>query len=238
MKYLMCCLAAGLVFPSFIPGSTGQEKKKRSQGFAPKVIVIVPLAAAPGATTKLIIRGLNLEGAKEIRCTNNDVVTAKIISKGKAKVPDKNPDKVGDTQLIVEITLPADLPSEPLSLVVITAKEESKPHKLIVEGKVPVVAEKEPNDGFKQAMPIKIPQVVTGSIDRPTDVDVFRFEGKKGQKVEFEVVAARYGSALDAMLTLYDSAMEQLASNNAGAEGLDAILTVTLPRDGVYYLEL
>jgi hypothetical protein len=219
------------------PATPAQDKKKAEPKNLPKVVVVLPLAAIPGTTSKLTVRGLFLEDAKEVRFADRKI-TAKILSKGKAGVPDKNPDKVGDTQFVVEVTLPADLPAVPLEFTVVTASGETKPHKLIVEGNVPVIAEKEPNDGFQQAHPIKIPQVVTGIIDRPADVDVFRFEGKKGQKIVMEVVAARYGSALDSILTLYDANGQQIASNNGGADGVDAQLEVTLPRDGVYYLSL
>jgi hypothetical protein len=228
------CLLTALGLLAGAP-TAGQDKK--GDKAVPRVIVVLPLAAVPGATTKLTLRGLKLDDATDVQFAD-DRVTGKIVSKGKANVPDKNPDKVGDTQLIVEVTLPVGMPAEPLPFVVFTAKEKSKPHKLLIEGTVAVIAEKEPNDGFKQATTIQVPQVVTGSIDRATDVDVFRFEGKKGLKIIAEVVAARYGSALDALLTLYDSGGEQLASNNGGAEGVDALLEATLPRDGVYYLSL
>ncbi len=219
-----------------LPAGRSQEKKPDPKK-APKVVLAMPLAAVPGKTTKVTVRGLNLDDATEVKFAD-DKVQAKIVSKGKAGVPDKNPDKVGDTQIVVEVTLPAGLTAEPLAFSVVTPAGETKPHKLLVEGTVPVIAEKEPNDGFKQATPIQVPQVVTGAIDKAMDVDVFRLDGKKGQKLTFEVVAARYGSALDAILTLYDANGEQLASNNGGAEGIDALLRVTLPKDGVYYLGL
>jgi hypothetical protein len=242
MKRAMCILVTIILsFVVLIPvaATSAQDKKKTDPKNTPKVIVVLPLAAKPGATSKLTVRGLFLEDAKEIRFADPKI-TAKIVSKGKAGVPDKNPDKVGDTQIVVEVTLPADLPAEPVEFTVVTGTGESKPHKLIVEGSVPVVLEKEPNEGFQQAQPIKVPQVVVGFIDRSTDVDVFRFEGKKGQKIRCEVVAARYGSALDSVLTLYDADGQQVASNDDGPEGfgLDSLLEVTLPRDGVYYLSL
>jgi hypothetical protein len=234
-----CLTIVGLAMLSGLRATPAQDKKKPDPKNLPKVIVVLPLAAAPGTTSKLTVRGLFLEDAKDVRFADPKI-TAKIVSKGKAGVPDKNPEKVGDTQIVVEVTLPAGLPVVPVDFTVVTGAGETKPHKLIVEGSVPVLAEKEPNDGFQQAQPIKIPQVVIGVIDRPADVDVFRFEGKKGQKIVCEVVAARYGSALDSMLTLYDANGQQVASNDDGPDGfgLDSLLEVTLPRDGVYYLSL
>ena len=52
------------------------------------------------------------------------------------------------------------------------------------------------------------------------------------------MAAARYGSGLDAALTLYDAAGQQLASNDDRGDNLDPRLEVTLPRAGVYYLSL
>jgi len=78
-----------------------------------------------------------------------------------------------------------------------------------------------------------------GTIDRPRDVDVFRFAGKKGQKLSAEVLAHRYGSPLDAMLTLYNATFQQVAFNDDLApDTRDARLAVVLPADGEYYLAL
>src|SRR5207244_3159492 len=92
---------------------------------------------------------------------------------------------------------------------------------------------------FKSAQAIALPIVIEGTIQRQTDVDVFRFEGKKGQKVFAEVLASRHGSPLDAMLTLHDAKGQQLAFNDDFApEHRDAKIKLTLPADGVYYLSL
>src|SRR5262249_41963454 len=192
---------------------SAKRKKKVEKKVEPQVIMVIPLGASPGKTTKLTVRGMKLDGAKEVRFSDPKV-TAKILSKGKAAVPDKNADKVGDTQLVAEVTLPAELPGEPLPVVVVTPAGESKPHALLVETALPVLAEKEPNDGFRQAQPVPVPCAVDGLIERPRDVDVFRIEGKAGQQLVLEVLAARHGSALDSILTLYDATGREVASND------------------------
>jgi hypothetical protein len=68
-------------------------------------------------------------------------------------------------------------------------------------------------------------------------VDVYRIEGAVGQRITAQVLAARYGSALDGMLTLYDADGRQLAASD-DADGSDPRLEVRLPRDGVYFLSL
>jgi hypothetical protein len=219
------------------PRGLAQGKKKEPKKVEPRVAMVIPLGASPGKTTKLTVRGLLLDRASALRFTDPKV-TAKILSKGKAPVPDKNPDKVGDTQLVAEVALPADLPGEPLSFVVVTAAGETKPHPILVETSLPVLAEKEPNDGFRQAQPIPVPVAVDGVIERPRDVDVFRFEGKAGQKLLLEVLAARHGSGLDSILTVYDADGREVGCNDDSEGSVDSRLEVTLPREGIYYASL
>jgi len=77
---------------------------------------------------------------------------------------------------------------------------------------------------------------VQGRIDAAKDVDLYRFDGKAGQRVTIEVLAARYGSPLDALLTLYDVEGRILASCDDVAGSPDPRLETTLPRDGGYIL--
>src|SRR5207244_6818573 len=109
--------------------------------------------------------------------------------------------RVGDTQVEVEVTVTTEMPGAP-ALVVRTPAGETQAHPLLVETDVPVVAKKEPNGGFRQAQALALPSEVEGTIGQAQDVDVFRVEGKAGQTLSAEVLAARFGSALDPMLTL------------------------------------
>jgi hypothetical protein len=216
---------------------SSQDKKKPEKKAAPRVTVVIPLGAVPGKTSKLTVRGLRLDGASELRFGSVNAAV-KILSKGKAPVPDKNPDKVGDTQLVVEVKLPANVPDGELPFTVVTPAGETKPHALLIESKLSPLPEKEPNEGFRQAQPIQIPQIVEGAIAQPRDVDVFRFEAKAGQRVRLELLAARHGSALDSILSLYDAGGREIASSDDAEGSLDSILEVRLPRDGTYYLGL
>ncbi len=195
---------------------------------APEVRAAVPLGVPAGATTRVTLRGLRLDGVTAVRCHEP---TARARPLGPAQ-PIGN---AGETQLDVEVTVPADAPPEWLTLSLIGPAGESKPHRLLVDDE-PVTAEKEPNDGFRQAQPITLPATVAGAIQTPRDVDVFRFAGRRGQRVVAEVLAARLGSPLDASLTLYDAAGRILASADDSRGSADPVLEFTLPRDGVYFL--
>ena len=56
-------------------------------------------------------------------------------------------------------------------------------------GRVPIasIAEREPNDLLAQAMPISIPAIIEGVIERPGDIDGFKFKVDPGQKLAFEI---------------------------------------------------
>jgi hypothetical protein len=217
--------------------SSGQKDKGKDKKTEPKVIMTLPLGAQPGKTVKFTVRGLELDKATAIKVAS-DKVTAKILSKGKADVPDKNPEQAGDTQVMVELVLPNDLAGPDLSIEIETSAGKTKPHKILIEAKLPVIQQKEPNDGFAMAQKVTIPVVIDGLIDRAGDVDVYAIEGKAGQKLVCEVFAQRQGSVLDSMLTLYDDKGEQIGFHDDLPDSTDSRLEVTLPKNGTYYLSL
>jgi hypothetical protein len=217
---------------------SGQEKKPADKKDHPQVMVAIPLGVPAEKTTKLTLRGQRLDTATEVRI-RTPKATAKVLSKGKATVPNmQDARKVGDTQIEVELTLPADAPEGVTEIVVVTPAGESSPHKLFVEKTIPVIAEKEPNNGFKQAQTIALPQAVDGIIGQNQDVDVFRFEGKSGQRIVIEVLAARYGSALDSYLTLHDEGGRLLATSDDIEGSTDSRIEMTLPKDGRYFASI
>ena len=111
---------------------------------------------------------------------------------------------------------------------------------------LPECAEQEPNDDPAHAQTITLPVIVNGRIDRPGDCDVFRFEGRAGQKIIAEIDARKLDSPLDSVLKLTDAGGRQLALNDDYDDkgvGLmthhaDSLIAVTLPADGTYYLHL
>ena len=114
---------------------------------------------------------------------------------------------------------------------------------------LPDILEQEPNDDVKSAMKLTLPMIVNGRIDKPGDVDCFRFNGKSGEKVVLDVSARNLGSPFDGVLELLDANGKQLAFNDdrAGSEGpniglethhADPYLMVELPANGEYTVRL
>ncbi len=229
--------AVALLLLALLPLPLLAQGKKPAPAAGPKVVVAIPLGVKPGATTRLTLRGLKLDTATEVRC-QEPKASAKLLKKGGARLPDpKEANRVGNSEAEVEVTLPPDCPARTVTVTVLTPAGESPPHALLVD-RVPVVVEKEPNNGFRDAQPITPGQQVQGAIGQNQDVDVYRFEGNAGQQVVAEVLAARYGSALDSFLTLHDGNGRVLASNDDSDGSPDSRVELRLPRDGTYFLSV
>ncbi|GIX50352.1 MAG: hypothetical protein KatS3mg132_546 [Limisphaera sp.] len=111
---------------------------------------------------------------------------------------------------------------------------------------LPERLEAEPNDHSAEAPLLQLPCVVNGWIDRPGDVDVYRFRGRAGQTVVLEVWARRLGSPLDARLACGGGKDEILATVDDVPDPAcgwvthqaDPYLRLTLPEDGEYWVRL
>jgi hypothetical protein len=61
---------------------------------------------------------------------------------------------------------------------------------VVVADTLPEGLEKEPNNTADSARPVTVPIIINGRIDRPGDMDVFRFEGKAGGQIVAEVYSS------------------------------------------------
>lgn len=214
-------------------------QKKEAKGGMPQVVVAMPLAIEAGKTTKITLRGLRIDSVTKIHVHEPKSMGKVLGMAKKIPVPNQaNPARVGDSEIDIEITLPSEVPGAVVPFSVVNSEGESKPHNLIVKSDLAIIAEKEPNDGFKQAQPISLPCIVEGKIGQAQDVDVFRFEGKQGERIVFEIQANRFGSPLDGLLTLFDDAGRTVTSNDDSPDSSDPRLAITLPRTGTYFLSL
>jgi len=233
-------LFVGVTVLASLPGGLpAQKKKDPPKDSAPQPIVTLPLGIDKGKTTRLTVRGLHVDSTTEVHILDPKS-SGKIVGKGKSiPVPkDANASQLGDSEIEIEVTLPAEVPSGVVPFTLVGPGGEGKLHDLIVNDETPRVAEKETNNGFEQAQAIVVPQVIEGLIGHSQDVDVFRVEGKAGDRLVFEVQARRFGSPLEAMLTLYDAEGHILATAEGAGPQRDPVLRAPLPRDGRYFLAL
>jgi len=113
--------------------------------------------------------------------------------------------------------------------------------------------ENEPNNTPARASRIYMPKLVTGRIEKPGDIDLFRLEGRAGDTIVAEVYGRRLGSPLDSLLRLLDASGKVLAWNDDNVlkekhlhidyVGLvthhaDSYLSTVLPTTGSYFVQL
>lgn len=231
---LSCLPVLGLI------GLVSAQDKTEAKKEPPQVKVVAPFGLVRETTTTVIIRGLNLSDVTELKFPElKPAPVFKIKSKGAAPGADKVPlEKIGNTQLEVEITLPPGAPLKATPFIVVGPNGQSEAKQILVLDETKTIVEKEPNDGFAGAQPITLGQTITGILSPGQKTDVFKFDGKAGQKIRVESQAVRFGSPLDPFLLLHNSDGQLLMEIDDGLEASDPILEFTLQKDGSYFLTI
>lgn len=94
--------------------------------------------------------------------------------------------------------------------------------------------EVEPNDTLAQATLATVPGALNGIIEKPGDVDHFKFSAQKGQVFDIRVYARdTLRSPLDSVLTVFRANGSQLAAND-DTGGPDSYLRFTAPEAGEF----
>jgi hypothetical protein len=99
------------------------------------------------------------------------------------------------------------------------------------------ILEAEPNDAFDASTVAELPLALNGRLEKPADVDFFKFNAKKGQVWEIECYARRIGSPVDPVINVYNAGKGHLAGND-DSRGQDSYLRWQVPEDGEYYIRI
>jgi Bacterial pre-peptidase C-terminal domain len=98
--------------------------------------------------------------------------------------------------------------------------------------------EHEPNE-LAAPQTLSWPVSVTGHIAQPGDADFYQFTAKKGQSLQFEILARGIGSPLDAVVRLYDDNGKLLKeADDDNNKSFDPEFEFTAPADGDYRLSV
>jgi hypothetical protein len=106
----------------------------------------------------------------------------------------------------------------------------------------PPADENEPNDTEFQAPWIYNSGTISGAIGIIGDVDIFRFQGRAGDRISVICDTQETGSYLDSILEIYNGSYELVAWNdqNGLAPELypinDSFTQLVLPADDIYYI--
>ncbi len=236
LKRRACCLLATI---SLLAGVVvrGQDVAAEKKAEPPRVAMCVPLGVPAGETTKMVVRGWALDTATEVRSSSPQIVF-KVLSAASVAVPNgQDAKQVGNTQLELEVTVVEGVEPCDVTLTVVAPTGESPAHALLIGSVHPLVADSEPNDGFRQAQPIQTPQAVDGQIHGDKNVDVFSFDLADPQSVTIEVLARRHGSGLDSLLTLFDHRGNIVAVNDDHDGTTDSRISAELAA-GKYFISL
>jgi hypothetical protein len=183
----------------------------------PQVSRLEPASGRPGVTTRLTFSGNHLEHVTGLTGTLPGV-RGKVLETGRTAVA-----------LAVDVTFPAETAAGVYKLGLKSPQGQTAQLPFTID-LFPVRAEREPNDSPTTGQKVSLPVSVAGAMDRPGDVDYYRFEAVAGQEVGVQVLAGPGVPALDPVLTLTDSAGRHVA------EGRNGLLAYTCPKSGTYAL--
>ncbi len=107
----------------------------------------------------------------------------------------------------------------------------------------PTISESAKNDDLSAAQAISLPVTVNGKIENDWDEDFYRFEAEANDALTFIVDAEKWGSPLDARLTLLNAAGKILAANDDAKVigrplNRDPKLEYTFKERGTYYVKV
>ena len=213
---------------------------------APRLQRVTPPGGQRGTTVEVDLTGRGLDDPKEILFYGPGLTVEGIAAVEQAPGPNGKSRPVDPgTAVRVKLKIDATCPLGAHGLRLRTADGLSEYQRFFI-GPFPTVDENETqvkrNDGREYATTVKVNSTVFGRLNDPIDVDTYKVEVKRGQRVSAEVEAARLGvdrGIPDLFLTLYDPAGKKLAGTDDSALYVqDPVLSVLAERDGAYFVEV
>lgn len=137
---------------------------------------------------------------------------------------------------VEQVTLP--MASDPLFGLFAKDDKGISPSKIWFRvNDLPNVIEAEPNEAHDNATRFTAPAAANGVIEKPGDVDHFRFTARKGEAFDIRVHARSIRSPLDPVLTIFAAGGGALAANDDNG-GPDAFIRFGVPNDGDYVIQV
>ncbi len=102
----------------------------------------------------------------------------------------------------------------------------------------PEAAEAEPDDEPARGRLVSLPATLIGTIQKPGDLDHYRFEAHAGQELVFETTTAALDSSIEPALTVLDEHGKALDFKVIERQGQDPVLTCSVPKGGTLTLRV
>jgi hypothetical protein len=196
---------------------------------APTLSPILPLGAQRGTSPELTLTGTNL--AEPVALWTN-------IPGAKVTIPTEANNGKEPTKLRVKLDVPKDAPLGLYAVRLATARGMSNLRLFCIDDLPQVNAE--PAARKKEtAQAVPVPSVVIGKADQE-QTDHFKVGVKAGQRLSFEVLGRRLGSAFDPQISVVDvrTGREVAYSNDSPGLQSDSRLTHTFKEAGDYLVEV
>lgn len=174
------------------------------------------------------VRGLQIGGTTRLTIQGPDLLpNSQIVSSCKlAQVTVV--EATNNNNLVVDVTLPGDVPAGIYSLRVANEKGISEPIWVGANGVAQTVAKPEAQ------LPFSVHAAINGS-----QIYTVKFAGKAKQRINVDLVSRRIGGQLKPVMRLLDANKKQIAFTNPLLHlNGDARLSAELPVDGDYYVSV
>lgn len=210
----------------------------------PRLQTVFPPGAKAGTTVEVTFTGTDIEEAEGLQFSHSGLKAEPIV----APEPPPDPKKPkpapmpkrgrGPKRIATKfkVAIAPGVPVGAYDVRLINKWGVSNPRPFVV-GELNEIEEKEPNNDVAQAQKVELNSVVNGQINSPTDVDYFKFSGKKGQRVLMHVAASSIDSRAKPAIEVYEASGNRLTTAR-NYEGTDALGDVILPADGEYLIRL
>lgn len=213
----------------------------------PRVSRLTPPGGQRGTTVEVEFVGRALDAPKGVLFYETGITAEGVEPVDTDTAPNGRPVAVTPgTRVKAKFKIAADCPLGGHGVRLSTAGGLSEYVRFFV-GPFPTVEENEiinrqRNDKPDAAVSVPLNSTVFGRINDPTDVDMYKVELKKGQRLSTEIEATRLGTdrgVPDLHLAIYDASGKKLAAADDSALFVqDPHLAIVAANDGAYFVEV
>lgn len=188
----------------------------------PQIGSVFPQGARSGSHLEVTITGQNLSQATSI-IFSQPGISARLL-------------KTAHTKVWVKLEVAPDAAIGPHYFRLVTPRGSS--NLLIFRvGELLETEEAEPNDTFERANPIQTSVTINARMAVDEDIDMYRFKTASGERLIFDLLAARNGSGGDLALTLLD-ARGHIVKHSEDHFLWDPFISHTCKETGEYFLAI
>jgi hypothetical protein len=225
MKSLLVFAFAAVAFAA----NTTTDSPTGNRTTPPTINSVSPRGVPRGATTELTVEGLNLAKASAVFFSEPGIQARILRIKELPDGPDVRLGSNGGISTVDlgplpprnEVTLELDISPDadigPVDFRLQTPLGTSPSARFLIEPYYGESADREPNDTPEEAVEVYTPAILVGAISKPGDVDYYKVTVKAGEQLVFENGAAMLGSALQPVVSIYDT--DQALVKEYGLEG-------------------